>query len=222
MSRWIQLSYVLSGLTPSYGNRRSLELVYEKSIENGDSCNTRLMTMPNHLGTHIDAPLHFNKSGKSVTDFPVNFWIIKRSHLIDVEASNKGFYIDTQCIGWESVPKDVELIFLKTGFCSKRGESSYIHEGPVFSPELADKMRNEFPSIRIFGIDAISISSLKNREIGRKAHAAFLSHEKPILLLEDVNLLEVNSSTKFNKIVISPLMMLNSDGAPCTVFAEVE
>ena len=52
---------------------------------------------------------------------------------------------------------------------------------------------------------------------GRKAHKTFLNPEKPILLLEDMDLRDIST---LNKIIVAPLRIANCDGLPCTVFGE--
>ena len=42
------------------------------SIADGDDCNVTAISFGSHTGTHIDAPKHFFKDGKSITDFPID------------------------------------------------------------------------------------------------------------------------------------------------------
>ncbi len=67
-------------------------------------------------------------------------------------------------------------------------------------------------------MDLISTSSFSNREEGHRAHHAFLNPKsgQPILLIEDMKL---DLIYNFNKIIVSPLLVDNADGSPCTVFA---
>jgi kynurenine formamidase len=101
-------------------------------------------------------------------------------------------------------------------------ESDYTKNGPVFGPEIAELLRKACPDIRVVGFDAISLSSFSDRELGRAAHAAFLNHEQPILLLEDMDLSLVNSSTNIKSVVVSPLLVKEADGSLCTILAEVD
>ena len=48
-----------------------------------DGRETRKFTMGSHCGTHIDAPKHFIKNGKSVVDFDVND-LVGEALLIDL------------------------------------------------------------------------------------------------------------------------------------------
>jgi kynurenine formamidase len=59
MTSAFYLSYSLSENTPLFGNSKRLSLKADKRQQNGDSCNTMISSLPNHAGTHIDAPLTF-------------------------------------------------------------------------------------------------------------------------------------------------------------------
>jgi arylformamidase len=75
MSSTLLLSYPISMDTPLYGNGEGIQLLKDKNLMNGDSCNTMHWSFPNHTGTHVDVPYHFNQNGKKITDYPANYWI---------------------------------------------------------------------------------------------------------------------------------------------------
>jgi hypothetical protein len=70
-------------------------------------------------------------------------------------------------------------------------------------------------------MDLISISGFSNRKAGRDAHHAFLSPKtgNPILLIEDMNL---NFDGILKQITVSPLLVEEADGTPCTIFGVLE
>ena len=40
------------------------------SLAGGSNCNTSLITLFNHFGTHIDAPNHYNPNGPALNEVP--------------------------------------------------------------------------------------------------------------------------------------------------------
>ncbi|MCD4652235.1 MAG: hypothetical protein K8S56_10695 [Candidatus Cloacimonetes bacterium] len=72
----------------------------------------------------------------------------------------------------------------------------------------------------VIGMDFISVSSLRHREIGRSAHKSFLKLD--ILLIEDMSLSVLNSSCEIKEVIALPLRFSNADGAPCTVIGYEE
>ena len=212
------LSYFLSENTPLYGNSTGIEFNVDKQINDGDSCNTMNLSFPNHSGTHIDFPYHFNSQGKTLTDYPADFWEFKQVTLVDLS----GKVSESQIIVSEMFPslenRDIELLLIKTGFGIYRGTDRYTLTPPGLSSELANYFRQQFPVLRCVGMDLISVSSYRNREEGRKAHHEFLNPKEgqPILLIEDMKL-DVDDPIK--KVIVAPLLIENADGVPCTVIA---
>jgi len=221
MNKWIYLSHPLNSKTPAYGGEDSLKIQRKKSIEKGDSCNTQHWSLSNHLGTHIDFPRHFWNDGKTINDYPPEFWIFNFPFVIDISPVESDLMILPRDVPFHDVPKNMDILIIKTGFSLLRGKDVYFKKNPGFTPQMAVFLREHFPKLRVFGFDSISLSSFSHKEIGREAHKMFLDHPRAILLLEDMDLSLVNNSFKFKKIIISPLRVESTDGAPCTIFAEV-
>ena len=117
-------------------------------------------------------------------------------------------------------------MFLRTVFESFRtlGEKKkYIFDNPGIEAEIEFWLR-ENRSIKLIGIDFISLLSFAHREEGRGAHKAFLCPYgkggiafDPILIIEDMKLAQYEENLK--NIVVMPLRTKNRDGAPVTVVA---
>ena len=217
----IFLSYSLSNNTPLYGNGSGIQISPDKKIMNGDSCNTMNFYFPNHSGTHIDFPYHFNPEGKTINDYPADFWQFDLVELIDLS----GKVDDGQIIGSELFPKPINcetsLILIKTGYGAFRKTDRYTITPPGLSADLVTYFREQYPKLRCVGMDLISVSSYSNREEGRKTHHAFLNPEigEPILLVEDMKL---DVKVSISKVIVAPLRIEKADGVPVTVFAETK
>ncbi|EDP3961025.1 TPA: cyclase family protein [Campylobacter jejuni] len=221
-NNFIYLSYCLDEATPTYGNNEKIKLTKKSSIEHNDIANHTIITISVHNGTHIDMPLHFFSDGQSIDDFFCNDFIFNNILFIEIDSSD--IIINHNLIQKMSEATDkinIEAIIVKTGICFKRGQEVYWKENFGFHPDIADYIREFFPSVRLFGFDSISVSSFSNRELGRIAHRKFLDPKKPILLLEDMNLNEISKKDNIKKLIVAPLRIRNSDGLPCTVIAEI-
>ncbi len=219
-SKAIFLSHVLSNDTVGYGGRKEFNTGLTLSIERGDSCNQSEWRLSNHVGTHIDSPFHFSNEGKKIDSFEASFWIFTKVHLVDLPTSES---IIIEKNNWvEKIPMDCDLLLIKTGFESRRNTENYWAHNPGLSPALGLWLREFRPSIRVIGFDFMSITSYDHRPLGRVAHHSFL-HEShvghPILAIEDMHLSELKSSPQ--KVIVSPLRILDSDGSPVTVIAEI-
>jgi len=214
----VYLSYSLSNSTPLYGNGTGIKFAPDKEMSKGNSCNTMNLSFPNHCGTHIDFPYHFNPQGKTINDFSADFWQFNHVDMVDFS----GKVGDCQIINPELFHccenKETDLLIIKTGYGLYRSTDRYTLTPPGLSADLAPFFRKNFPKLRCIGIDLISISSYSNREEGRRAHNAFLNSDEgdPILLIEDMKL---DMKGPFERVVVAPLFIDNIDGAPCTIFA---
>ena len=217
----IFLSYVLDKNTPTYGNRNKFEIIKKSDISNGDVANDSYISTTVHIGTHIDMPYHFFDDGQTVEDFDADFWIFEKVLFFNIEPND--VIIKDEIIKKLDLIEDIgyEILVVKTGICDIRDSEKFWSENFGFSPDIYNYLVEKFPSIRVFGFDSISISSFSNRLIGREAHKRFLNPQKPILLLEDMDLRYVNETTNIKEIIIAPLRIAKCDGLPCTVFGIV-
>lgn len=220
MENWIYLSHSIKNNNPMYGNKEFPEIAVKNSIEEGDSSNSLSVSMINHTGTHIDFPRHFKGDGKTYDDFLADFWVFDHVLLVNLYGKKE---IGAEELSNIEIPDNTELILLYTGSGEKRGQECYWKSGPIFKPEVANVLRQKAKKLRVVGVDTLSISSYKNREIGRLTHKAFLADERPILILEDMFLADVKFLDRagIKQAVILPLPLAGADGAPCNVIAKI-
>lgn len=204
------LSFFINEKTPAYGgsiNEFSLEP--KSSIKNGDTANSKEITMNNHIGTHIDFPNHFSDEGKKSTDYPPSFWIFNKVGFVNCN-------IDDFLLKIKNLNSDIEILILKTDFGLFRDSDIYWKSQPVIPSSYAKILKDFFPNLRVFGFDMISLTSKLDRDEGKKAHKEFLL-KNDILVIEDMNLINLDNCP--TKIIVSPFQASELDGAPCTVFA---
>ena len=211
------LSYILDYNTPTYGNLSQFNKIKKSSILKGDVANDSFIETTVHIGTHIDMPYHFYENGQTIENFDDNFWIFK--HCLIVELKPMNIIIKDELIKKLNNFKsdNIELIIVKTYICNNRNEEKFWKSNYGFHPNIYDYLVENFPNVRVFGFDSISVSSFTDRLLGREAHKKFLNPVKPILLLEDMDLRNINENVVFKKIIIAPLRIAKCDGLPCTV-----
>ena len=212
MGDTIFLSHYLNLHTPLYGGKENqIEIKEISSILNGDTANSKRLKFPNHVGTHIDFPFHFDNNGKKIQDYKPSFWIFKNIGIINDQVEN----IESQ---FNIIDKNIDFLIIKTGFGKFRNQKIYWQRQPVFPSYLASKIKIHFPKIRAIGFDMISLTSQLDKQEGKKAHIEFLV-KNDIIVIEDMNLENLNS-TPF-ELIVSPLLIEDIDGCPCTIIARL-
>lgn len=221
MSQYVLLSHILRQDTPSYGNRDHFVIRVNSSIEAGGTANSSCWILTNnHIGTHIDVPRHFAKSGKRTTDYPIGDYVFEHCVVVDVPKESACLIGQADLEG-SDIPDDVELLLIRTGFEQKRRDDVYWNDNPGINPDLPDWLRDRFPKLRCVGFDFISVTSWQYRAEGRLAHKAFLAPEKgsrEIWAIEDMSLKDAPETIK--KVVVAPLLVEDGNGAAVTVIAE--
>ena len=222
---WVYLSHTIKESTPLYNNNGNVQIERISSILNGDSCNSSSLSMPVHSGTHIDAPYHFDKNGKTLEHYSPDFWFASNPFLIEIKAK-PGILLTLKELksNLKAVPSNTDILLIKTGAEEWRDSSdpSYSIKGVGFELEVVEWMRT-YLNLKFLGFDFISLSSPLHREIGRSAHRILLSNhasgKKPILIIEDMSLTEINATPK--KVLVIPMRYEQSDGSMVTVLAEI-
>jgi arylformamidase len=219
------LSYPIDEKTPMYGGKKGLKVKKTSSIEEGDIANAEEWTMPNHLGTHIDFPNHFYDEGQKMEDVPQEYWkkyTNKEIQVIHVKLPEGENLVKKEHVINDKINEKAKILLIKTDDGKRRSNKSYWMENAGISLDFAKWIRKKFEKIRMIGIDSISISSWKCRDVGKQVHRHLLDPEKPILIIEDMDLKKITKKTKMEKIIIIPLQVYNSSGVPCTIMAEIK
>lgn len=211
------LSYHLEDRSPVHPSLEDVSITINTTVGN-DGYETHTIRTSNHAGTHIDAPAHFIEGGRRISEYSIDDLIFNEVSIIEVDAG------PGVPIGKDDIDVvDCELLIIKTGFGSRRGEDVYLRDNPWIDPELIDHIRRNFKGIRAIGIDCISISTSSRPSEGRMAHLnAFMERREygdPLLLIEDMKLDSVREVT--GRVFAVPWMLGSVDSAPCTVIAEL-
>ena len=222
-SNYIALSHRIDEKTPSYGNQGGFTRTILSAIKEGRTANSEEWTLNNHLGTHIDFPKHFDDKGKTSSQYEHPFFIYEQVGYIELsQPTSPGQLIGTKEISphLKSISKNVEIILLKTHFEQHRSQKTYWKDNPGYHEDLANLFRNEFPQLKAFGFDSISLTSLHHRAMGGKSHRAFLMHKNPILIIEDMALSQLEKEMKFGKMILAQFPVANADGTPVNCLLE--
>lgn len=209
-NRVVSLSFFFHENTPLYGGvEGKIRFERTNSITNGQTSNNLHVSFPNHAGTHIDFPYHFDNQGKQSHQYEPSFWVFNKVGFISCKIRDIDKAIET-------LSSDIEILILKTGFGAKRSEPEYWSSQPVIPSRLAELFKARFPALRVFGFDLISLTSKLDRDEGKAAHLAFLI-DNDILVIEDMNLQAVKTTP--SSVIVSPFQIYGADGAPCNVIA---
>jgi len=153
------------------------------------------ITMGTHTGTHIDAPAHFIRGGKTVEGIEPGI-LMGSSRLHDLEGIEK--IEKSHLVGLKMSPR----IIIKTGYLQDRPEH------PFVTPEAAGYLVEM--GIGLLGLDTPS----PDRPDFPESHNILL--EAGIVIIENMRLEHVPAGQYH--LYCLPLLLLGMDGAPARVF----
>lgn len=99
-TKYIDITYPLDESTIFYSHLEGFKTQWVKRISHGDDCNMSAFSVDSHVGTHVDAPLHYVKDGKAVNDIPLSRFFTKAQVLSVPHTADLDFvkgHADTSC-----------------------------------------------------------------------------------------------------------------------------
>ncbi len=133
-----------------------------------------MLTLTNHTGSHVDAPLHKVAGGASLDDIPLDrFTGMARIADLRGIAANAGI---TPAMLEKALPglKRDEIVLLCTGWGDKRAKTQeWLYESPVLTPDGAAWL--VAAGIRGVGIDHYSIAGIHD-PVNPETHTVLLSN----------------------------------------------
>ena len=165
------------------------------STENGDLYNLTVFNMCAHNGTHVDAPFHFLKDGKTI------------------DAIGLESFVGPACViehqGIVSGDDAVEMLEKSKARDPEAAKRILIKGEAVVSSEAA----------KVFASKGILLLGNESQTVGpedapMEVHLILLGAD--VVLLEGIRLAEVEEGTYF--LSAAPLNLSGADGAPCRAF----
>ncbi|MEW5675354.1 cyclase family protein [Flavobacterium enshiense] len=237
-SNYIDLSHDFSEETIYWvtAEEFKLDTVYNGNTPKGYYYSANNFSAAEHGGTHVDAPIHFSKTGQTVDEIPLDK-LIGQAIKIDVSSkalTNPDYLVSVNdFLDWEKKEKnnipDGSIVLLETGYSkyypnkikylgtSGRGDKAVkeLHF-PGLSPEAA-KWLVEHRTIKAIGIDTPSIDYGQSTYF--ESHVTLLSKNIPVF--ENLANLDKLPIQGF-EIIALPMKIKGGSGAPLRIVAVVD
>ena len=181
-------------------NAFSLEWVMRK--EDGASCNVSTIRMSVHVGTHTDAPLHYDTDGADMASVDIHKYL-GRCRVIDVQAEGSPPLIPAAALTPELLA-GAERVLLRTckDHNSRIFDPNFTSLGGAAAKVLADA------GIQLVGIDTPSMDHSTNQELD--GHQAL--YGGGIAILENLDLTGVPAGDY--ELIALPLRIVGCDSSP--------
>lgn len=167
-----------------------------------------------HLGTHMDAPIHFASGGEPVEGIPLKKTVVLDNTRVLKIIKNDHEYIGVNEIKKYNIEKN-DTVLINTGWSSNKLKDKYFKKNPGLSKMAAEYLSDL--GINLVGIDSPSIDPALDKEFS--SHKVFSSKSIPIV----ENLVNLDKIKKDNFIFIAlPLKLKNCSGSPVRAVAIIK
>ena len=175
------------------------------------------MFMVTHTGTHVDAPFHFEPSGRRLDEMPIDRFIAP-GHVLDLRGLRARGSIRPEHL--RSARRDLrddvrkgDAVLLRTGWWERhRSTPAYLFENPGVTKAAARVLVDW--GVGLVGIDTANID--RPDDAGYPAHHTLLRANVPVI--ENVANLAALRSSAF-LLVALPLKLEGASGSPIRLVA---
>jgi arylformamidase len=174
-----------------------------KSMENGDEANISRIQSGVHVGTHIDAPIHFVEGGATVDAIPLKS-LLGRAYVVDLR---KADVLDAAALESARIPPRTRRLLFKTRNSElwTSGESSFQRDFVAVDASGAEWLVKK--GVKLVGVDYLSVAPFND---GGPTHRILL--EAGVVVVEGLNLAQVSKGRY--TLYCLPVKLMGSDGAP--------
>lgn len=201
-SGWKDISVPLQSEMAHFPDVPAVRISRTLDMDHGDICNVTAISMSAHAGTHIDAPSHFIKSGKSIDQMPFDA-VMGPARVILIRDPK---WIQIKELEKYHIQKGERILF-KTLNSSRCWKTKSFIKNYVYLPEESAKYLAKM-KVRTVGIDYLSIGGF-NAGLP-ETHKALLRED--IWVIEGLNLSKVKPGNY--ELICLPIKILKADGAP--------
>ena len=215
------LSYPISKNSTACPGARLVECTQTRATADGFDWNEWDYAIPNHLGTHYDAPNHHYDTGAKIADLPLEQFIFEKPFIIDVP---KGFSEKITKADLEPYAEQIakcDLLLLRTGFSKYyHDKKTYGELNPGVGSDAAEYLNKNFYNLKAIMLDFISLNAYADVPDGTKAHKWLLGQwsDNQICIIEDAHFEDIENDT-IDKIIALPLFIKELDSSQVTVLA---
>lgn len=223
-AEWIDLTHPLEEGVPAVPTHPRFGHTLYESYDYGDPARHHRVTMGEHTGTHVDAPLHFVAEGEAhydVASVPPERLVGRAATIGATDLGPEERLTEERVREWEGRHGDVEAgdrVLIRFGWDRRwdTGASGreFLDDWPGLSAGAAEYLADR--DVALVGCDTLSIDAARAEE--HPAHHELLGNETYIV----ENLANLSSLPPFSLLFTFPLKIVDGSGSPIRAVALVE
>lgn len=194
----IDISMELDNATPEWPGDTPFAYRLSVTKQQSGSVNIGQLQASTHIGTHIDAPFHYDEQGLKTDELPLDVYL-STAQVMDVSGRDQVRLADL-----DELAEGVGAVLLKTG--SWQDRSAFPEKWPLFDPAIARWLEKR--NVRLLGVDVPSVDPETSKEL--PMHHAMNASGR--FILEGIVLDAVQPG--IYELAALPLKIRGGDGSP--------
>lgn len=199
MNKWIDISQPLNEKLAHWPGDQPFHYHTSLTKEKTGSVNIGEITTSTHIGTHVDAPYHFNQDGKRILDLDIDRYI-GRCKVIDLCTCTE---INASALKAKHIGM-AERLLIRTAL--PNDPERFPDEVSPVTPDGAAYMKSI--GVKLVGVDTPSVDPISSKDL--VGHHAL--HQHDIYILENVMLDGIEEGDY--ELIALPLPLEGADGSP--------
>lgn len=199
----IDISIPLNSPMPIWPNSKGFKLSWTQRLDLGDACNNSVIECDTHVGTHLDAPLHFIEKGLGVEKFQLDI-LIGPCLVVYLPKHTEITADDFSAI---NITPDITRLLIRTDNSDlwDSGITEFKEDFVALTPDAAQWIVDQ--DIQLLGVDYLSVGGMLD---GAITHKILLGSD--VIILEGVNLSQVMPDQY--ELICLPLKICGAEGSP--------
>lgn len=170
--------------------------------EDGGSCNVSTIRMSVHVGTHTDAPLHFDLAGRDMASVDLRHYL-GRCRVVDVRGEGTPSLVPAAALTPDLLHGAERILFrTRDRHDHRTWDGAFTAVGPDAARRLVEA------GVLLVGIDTPSMDHADSKDL----HGHHVLHEGGVAILENLDLSRVPPGDY--ELIALPLRIVNGDSSP--------
>jgi arylformamidase len=205
-SHWIDVTVPLKEGMAIWPGDVTIKIERRRSMERGDAANNSAISLGVHTGTHMDAPKHFIKDGKSIDKLPLET-SVGPARIIEIKDK---ISIKPEELKQHNIKKGERILFKTVNSPRCWQTDAFVNDFVFVTRDAAQFLVDA--GVILVGVDYLSVGSPMDPEKTMRPDTHQILLGAGLYLIEGLNLTAVKAGD-YNLICL-PLKLMDAEGSP--------
>ena len=205
-SNWIDVTVPLKEGMAIWPGDVTIKIERRRSMDRGDAANNSAISLGVHTGTHMDAPKHFIKDGKSIDKLPLET-SVGPARVIEIKDK---ISIKPEELKQHNIKKGERILFKTVNSPRCWQTDAFVNDFVFVTRDAAQFLVDA--GVILVGVDYLSVGSPMDPDKAMRPDTPQILLGAGLYLIEGLNLTAVKAGD-YNLICL-PLKLMDAEGSP--------